>query len=96
MLWPKDPSKTLRIVWKNPKERNCPDSVVVYGKDSRWTLPNGVKVGTDLARLEQLNGRPFTITGFDWDYGGVPDFGQGRLGGNHGVNLVLLTATRAR
>lgn len=45
-----------------------------------WTGPQGVHVGSTLKYIEGVNGKPFTITGFGWDYGGyVADFKGGRL-----------------
>jgi len=35
-----------------------------------WKTESGIRIGTGLAELERLNGRPFTLSGFDWDYGG--------------------------
>ncbi len=43
------------------------------------TLDNGVKIGTTLSELVKLNGKPFTFTGFDWDYGGYAIFEKGKL-----------------
>ena len=38
-------------------------------------------LGTRLGRLTQLNGRPFTLSGFGWDYAGtVISWNGGRLG----------------
>jgi hypothetical protein len=30
-----------------------------------------ISLGTNLQELERLNGRPFTLAGFGWDYAGV-------------------------
>jgi|AntRauTorckE5430_2_1112549.scaffolds.fasta_scaffold03866_1 hypothetical protein len=47
----------------------------------------GVRVGTSLAELNRLNGKPFKLSGFGWDYGGsVTDWEGGALEG-HGVTL---------
>lgn len=36
-----------------------------------WRTAEGIHVGTTLAELERINGGPFTLSGFDWDYGGL-------------------------
>jgi hypothetical protein len=47
---------------------------------SPWTVAPGVSLGTRLSALERLNGRPFRLFGFAWDYGGtVADWEGGRL-----------------
>jgi hypothetical protein len=48
--------------------------------DPAWATPGGLKQGADLAAVEAANGRPFTISGFGWDYGGgVIDWKGGAL-----------------
>lgn len=45
-----------------------------------WTGPEGIHVGSTLDYIEKVNGKPFTISGFGWDYGGyAADFKGGRL-----------------
>jgi hypothetical protein len=45
-----------------------------------WTGPEGIHVGSTLDYIEKVNGKPFTISGFGWDYGGYAvDFKGGRL-----------------
>jgi hypothetical protein len=41
---------------------------------------NGIHIGSALAEVEKLNGKPFKLSGFDWDYGGhVRDWQGGAL-----------------
>lgn len=80
------------------RRRNCQDKsecqkarLIVRGRSSRWSLHPGISLGTTLERLEQLNGRPFTLAGFGWDYSGaVTDWRGGRLAlsGRH-ANVYL-------
>ncbi len=44
---------------------------------SRWTATNGVRIGATLREVEQLNGKPFRLWGFEWDYGGLVSNWQG-------------------
>ena len=39
--------------------------------NSKWVTKDGLKIGSSIADLEKANGRPFKLTGFDWDYGGT-------------------------
>jgi hypothetical protein len=55
-----------------------PASLTVTGAHSVWTGPNGLSLGDELAHVEQLNGGPFKLWGFGWDYGGwVSDWNGG-------------------
>jgi hypothetical protein len=51
----------------------------IHGDKSIWMLDNGIKIGTDLKELVKLNGKQFTFSGFDWDYGGYATFEKGKL-----------------
>lgn len=78
VLYADDPSRRLEIVWRDPATRMQPASVTVSGERSVWTGPNGLSLGDSLARVEELNGRPFKLWGFGWDYGGwVSDWDEG-------------------
>lgn len=48
-------------------------------KTSRWSVA-GVTIGSGVADVQKLNGKPFVISGFGWDYGGfVVDWKGGAL-----------------
>lgn len=49
-------------------------SLLVYirgSATSRYRTKEGITLGTSLKQLEKLNGRPFELSGFSWDYGGT-------------------------
>ena len=47
---------------------------------SHWKTADGIGIGSTLAEVEKLNGKPFKLSGFDWDLGGfVNDFAGGAL-----------------
>ncbi len=80
MVFANDPARALEIVWADPATRARPLSVLVAGEASQWVGPGGLRVGAAIAAVEQANGRPFTLYGFDWDYGGrVADWRGGAL-----------------
>ena len=61
--------ETLKLIWRDADNRAGVSEVVVNG--SRWHTEGGVKLGLSLKELERINGGPFTLSGFGWDYGGT-------------------------
>ncbi len=62
-----DTPKHLRVFW----EEDRPARVSFSHPESPWRSPAGLGIGTSLSEVEQLNGGPFTLYGFEWDYGGM-------------------------
>ena len=59
-----------------------PSFASIYGKDGQpdWKTTQGITIGTTLSEVEKLNGKPFELYGFGWDYGGyVSDWQDGQL-----------------
>jgi len=80
VLFPEDPERRLKVTWHDPEERSSPERIVIEEKPSRWSVQPGFSTGTTLDSLEKLNGRPFELLGFDWDYAGtVVNWSEGRL-----------------
>jgi hypothetical protein len=75
VLFAKDASRTIRIVWNDDKARRGISDVTVTG--AAWRGPRGLHVGATLAEIEKANGRAFSLLGFGWDYGGVINDWQG-------------------
>lgn len=71
VLFPNDSTRRLEIVWADPKTRTRPERVDLRGESGRWAVDPGIRLGMRLTDLERINGGPFTLTGFDWDYGGT-------------------------
>ena len=79
VLFPKTPDRRLELIWADEKARRGL-AAVNLSPTSRWIAPNGVRIGMTLDEIETLNGRPFALSGFDWDYGGyVTDWKGGTL-----------------
>ena len=79
-LFASDPLRRVEIMWGDTIEFRRPDRVEIRGRASRWVVAPGVSLGTTLAALERLNGRPFLLFGFGWDYSGtVNSWDGGRL-----------------
>lgn len=79
VLFPKRAADRLVVTWKDEKRRAKPEALTARS-GSRWALSSGLKPGSTLAEVEAANGKPFTLSGFDWDYGGfVTDWRGGAL-----------------
>ena len=86
-----DPLRRFQVTWRDTLERRNPDRVMLYGDTTLWQSTGGVSLGTSLARLEEINGGPFTLLGFGWDYGGtVSAWDGGALAPFEGVAFVGL------
>jgi hypothetical protein len=71
VLYPDDSLRRVEIIWRDTVQHQRPARVILRGTQSKWQVNNGVSLGTSLQDLERLNGRPFTLAGFGWDYAGV-------------------------
>lgn len=69
VVFPRDSTRTLFITWKDTVNARNPALIQVVGV--AWRTAEGIRLGTTLRTLERLNGGPFTMTGFDWDYSGT-------------------------
>lgn len=81
ILFPEQPEKALELIWKEGSNPKTVSVARLQGTKSVWHTAQGISLGTPLAKLETLNQGPFTLSGFDWDYGGtVLSWGdQGKL-----------------
>jgi len=70
-IFPKDPGRLIEILWKDPEKKTIPASAQFSGAKSRWKTAHNISIGTSLKDLERLNGRPFMLAGFGWDYSGT-------------------------
>jgi hypothetical protein len=70
--------RELEIVWDPENEtKKVVFDIRVIGK--AWTFENGLKSGMSIEEVEKINGKPFKIAGFSWDYGGYANFEGGKL-----------------
>lgn len=70
VVFPNDPTRRVLILWNDLDKKALPLAVRIDGAGSQWKTAEGLAVGTSLKRVEELNGKPFLLYGFDWDYGG--------------------------
>jgi hypothetical protein len=83
-----DPDKAFTVYWWDEEKHERLANVTVPPAD---TAPGGVKIGMPIAEVQALNGEPFTLTGFDWDYGGAAGFQSGKLANLPGGCFLSLT-----
>jgi hypothetical protein len=72
-----DPDKEFEIRWWDEENLKYFAGLTLAKGD---TGPGGVKVGMPIEDVEKINGQPFTLMGFFWDYGGGAGFDAGKLG----------------
>ena len=70
-------SREATVLWMDGAAGQTIDRVVISGAE--WLLPDGIRHGDELAAVEEINGAPFMLYGFGWDYGGIGYFKGGAL-----------------
>ena len=79
ILFADDPTRRAIVLWRD-ETRTGPESVLIRGERSVWRTDKGITLGTALATLRRINGRPLTLIGFGSDVGGtVLDHNGGAL-----------------
>lgn len=80
VLFPRDPTRRIEIVWKDPVAQRQPRFVRLASGPTKWRTAEGITIGTSLRELERLNGLPFRLAGFAFDgAGAVVSWKGGRL-----------------
>ncbi len=70
--------RELEISWQPDNEsKKIVFDVSIVGK--AWKFENGLKAGMTIEEVEKINGKPFKVNGFGWDYGGFAEFEGGKL-----------------
>ncbi|MCG7393892.1 hypothetical protein MHY87_13355 [Microvirga sp. ACRRW] len=78
VIFPADHERRVEVMWWDEESRSRPSFIQVAG--TGWTGTQGVRVGMSLSEVEAINGKPFSLYGFSWDYGGTAvDWKKGRL-----------------
>jgi hypothetical protein len=80
VLFPEDSLRRAEVTWRDTAGRRRPWYIRLAGTRSVWHVNGHIRLGTTLRELERLNGKPFTMSGYGWDYGGrVMDWNGGAL-----------------
>ena len=90
LVFPNNPDRRLVVLWNDDAARARPSAVIIED-GSAWIGPGGIRLGSTLAEVEAINGAPFTILGFGWDYGGSAGFQKGALSEVPGGCTLSLT-----
>lgn len=69
--------RELELIYNQEGDEKIVTDVVIIG--SAWKFECGLKVGMSIEEVEKINGKPFQVAGFDWDYGGFANFEGGKL-----------------
>lgn len=92
VVFPNDAGRKILILWSDGAMYQRPESVIVRGKNTLWKTDRGITLGTTLRTIEDLNGKPFALTGFGWDYSGTVLHANGgklvELGSEAGEDIV--------
>jgi hypothetical protein len=75
-VFPDSPDDSIRFGWWNEEELS---DLSYADLPANMTGPKGVRTGMTIAELVELNGEPFTLSGFGWDYGGFANLQSGEL-----------------
>lgn len=90
VVFARDRTRRLEIFWRDAKRRRGIGEVRTQAR-SRWRTTQSVTVGMALADVEAINGRPFLLAGFGWDYGGTTtDWQGGALAAQDGGCRLML------
>ena len=79
VVYANDATRRIEVVWSD-SARTVPKEVRLTGDSSVWHTAEGISLGSTLRDIERLNGFPFKLAGFAFDYAGtIVDCGRGRL-----------------
>jgi hypothetical protein len=83
VLFPDQPRRRAEIYWSVENDPKRPLYIRIEGDSTGatdWKTAEGITIGTPMATIEQMNGKPFSFSGFGWDYGGfVSDWKGGKF-----------------
>ncbi|NBC07909.1 MAG: hypothetical protein GVY26_12020 [Bacteroidetes bacterium] len=85
ILFPENERNRVDIYWETSVDAERPAFIRILGANGAtdWATNQGITIGSTLDTVEAINGRPFELYGFEWDYGGyVNDWEGGQLSNN--------------
>ncbi len=93
VIFPRDEARRIEVLWIDETRRRNP-SEIRTGVESTWRTEHGIRRGMTLGEIEALNGRPFKLYGFGFDYGGTSlDWNGGALATQAGGCTLTLRFT---
>lgn len=82
ILFPEDKRNRADIYWETETDAERPAFIRILGDNGQtdWATSQGITIGSTMEEVEAINGGPFKLYGFGWDYGGyVNDWKGGQL-----------------
>lgn len=77
-VYPGDPQREMIFSWFDEENLEKISNIQLSPSQAG---PHGVRLGMSAADVEAINGQPFDIGGFWWDYGGSASIDEGTLAG---------------
>lgn len=84
-VFPNDPARSIEFGWWD--EANL-ERTAYFTVPAGDIAPGGLRAGMTVKEVDALNGGPFYLYGFFWDYGGSAGFEGGKLGDIEGGCVV--------
>lgn len=73
-------NKQITVHWKDSAYHKTIVFMETWFPDGPYHTADGLKIGTPLKDLLQLNGQKITFSGFGWDYGGfIQSYNKGKF-----------------
>jgi len=72
-----DTKNELVIFWNEEKQFELIGSIRIGHPDAPWITNQGIRIGTMLEKLIEINGKDFNFRGFAWDYSGYANAWEG-------------------
>ncbi len=70
VVFAKDPKRRIEVHFFDEAGRTGLLNARVSEITTQWTGPGGIRMGAGIDAIEKVNGKPFLLTGFDWDMSG--------------------------
>ncbi|MCB9082337.1 MAG: hypothetical protein H6555_11575 [Lewinellaceae bacterium] len=87
IIFPDTPSE-LEVVYDTTVAMDKPAFIRISRADTQWKTDQGITLGTTMAELQAINGKPFLFYGFGWDYGGaVTNWNDGAISSDLMITL---------
>lgn len=83
VIFPDNPRNRMEVYWDSEIDPVRPVLIRISGEGTDWKTIENITVGTSIAEVEKVNGKPFSLFGFGWDYGGrATNWNEGKLNNN--------------
>ena len=86
-IFPDDPDRRMSFGWWDEDNRQYLSFVELAPSQ---TGPLGLRIGMSVAEVAAINGAPFEINGFGWDYGGYSNMSGEPIEGEEGDCFLAL------